>query len=98
MDLYKAMLVAECTEEEVSLLEKDDNFLHQVEVQYALEEYDLLVAHKTAIDISKNRGNAAPIQWKLSKLNKGRWDSKENVEDGFLNGNIQVNLIGKNNE
>jgi len=95
MGLYKAQLVSECTELEIVLLEEDKVFLKEIEQQYAISEYELLIKHNTAIDISKSRGNANPIQWKLSKLNPEQWASKDKETTLRVPEKIQINLIGK---
>lgn len=94
MVLYSAMVLAECTEEEISSIEQDEIFLKRVEQQYALEEYELLQAYEIATEIATNRGITSPIQWKLQKINPKRWDSGSNNMSEHQT-SIQVNLIGK---
>ncbi len=95
MELYKAELIAECTEVEIKEIAEDELFLKRIEQQYALEEYSLLMKHNVALEISKTRGNANPIQWKLSKLNPKRWDIKDKSLELRTPIPMQVNLVGK---
>ena len=95
MELYKAELISECSEEEIELLDKDKDFLKQIDQQYALSEYELLTKHNIALDIAKNKGSTNPIQWKLSKLNPARWDSRDKETTLNIPESIKVNLVGK---
>jgi hypothetical protein len=95
MELYRAELVAECTDEEIMLIEKDEIFMKKIQQRYALQEYELLLKHNTALDLAKSRGNATPIQWRLSKLNPSKWDSKDKELKIKPPEAIQVNLTGR---
>lgn len=95
MQLYKAQIYAQCTEEEIKLLDNDKNFLKQVEQQYALQEYELLLKHNNAIAIATEKGNASPIQWRLSKLNPNHYASKDKVIELKTPEALTVNLKGK---
>lgn len=97
MELYQAALMSACTPDEITILENDIEFKQKIEVQHALEEYDLLQKHNVAIETASFKGNASPIQWKLSRINKNRWDNgKESDTTSSINpSELTINLIGK---
>lgn len=79
MDLEKAYLIAECTDEDIKTLEKDEYFTRQLSVQRAIEERRLLEWHQKACKIAMKRGSASGIQWKLSKINPDKWGDKKDT-------------------
>lgn len=95
MSLFKAQLISECTDEEITILNNDEIFLNRIEQQYAIEEYALLLKHNSAIEIARDKGNANPIQWRLAKLNPDDWDSKDKTIKLETPQAIQVNLKGR---
>lgn len=98
MELFRAQLVAECTPEEIERMESDPSFLAKVEQQYAVEEYDLLKKHSTAMEIAIAAGKTAAIQWKLGKLNPIRWGNDEGQVLPPDLPNLRVNLVGVSND
>lgn len=76
MDLYKACIVSECTEDEISGIENDKAFEKRIEAIQARAEYELLEQHATACSEAAERGNASAIQWKLGKINP-KWENKD---------------------
>jgi len=94
MDLFSAALIAECTDEELETLENDPKFNKRIKIEYAIEEERLLNKHNTAIEEAVIKGNAHSVQWKLEKLNPGRWGNKESAKIPF-EGKVTVNLIGR---
>ncbi len=94
MDLFSAALIAECTDEELEKLEEDPKFNKRIKIEYAIEEERLLNKHNTAIEESVIKGNAHSVQWKLEKLNPGRWGNKESAKVPY-EGKVTVNLIGR---
>lgn len=95
MHFYQAALVAECSEEEIEEIERDELFKRKVSSHHAFEEYRLLQKHNTAIEEAVLRGNAAAIQWKLERLNPERWGNKETVRADH-DVHVEVSLVGKN--
>jgi len=95
MELYKAYLIAECTPDEIEILDTDKDLQRKIEITYAIAERDLLEKHNVALEISQLKGNTNPIQWKLARLNPNRWDSREKDLNVKLPEPVQVNLIGK---
>lgn len=77
MDIDKAHLIAECSEEEIALLDKDVDFNKKLEVYLAIAEKRLLKMHAKACRISAEKGSATGIQWKLSKINPDKWGDKK---------------------
>ena len=94
MELFRAELVAECTEKEIEKLEEDEEFRQQVEQHYALEEYNLLVKHNNAMNVAIMTGRTSAIQWKLERLNPRRWSSGEDDSSKSKPLKLQVNLVG----
>ena len=94
MALYESALLAECTEDEIELLEQDDVLVRRVRFEHAREEQRLLGNHNTAMDIAMERGNASPIQWRLERLNPRRWGAQNTEKDPYAKTNVNVNLIG----
>ena len=93
MELFRAMLVAGCTEKEIELIEKDIEFNELVKQYHALEEYNLLMKHKTAMDVAAVSGRTNAIQWKLERINPDRWSTAE--DKGIIElPNLQVTLKG----
>ena len=77
MSLYDSMIVAECTEEEITQLNADQQFLKKVELHQRLEERALLEKFNTAIEANLKYGNTKALEKKLAKLNPDRWDDKK---------------------
>jgi len=94
MELYKASLVAGCSEEEIEQLENDKVFKLKIEAYKAISEKELLDRLEDAMDIAVDRGNSSAIQWKLERLNPKKWGSKEMDRD-FINPNITIELAGR---
>jgi len=93
MELFKAELVAECAPDEIEAFEKDPVFMEDVERAYAIEEFNLLQKHQTALSIAIMSGRANPVQWKLGKINPKRWGTNE--EKSIVPHTIpEINLVG----
>ena len=97
MELFQAELVAECTTKEIETIDKDKKFLERVNQYYAIEEYDLLVKHNNAMALAAVTGKTGAIQWKLERINPGRWGKEE---EGVLKNipNLTVSLVGVTSE
>lgn len=86
LSFFKSCLCAECTEEEIEILEKDTQFQKNIEIKKSISEYNLLRKHDTALEVAKMKGNATPIQWRLSILDPGKYgdrlslDAREKVD------------------
>lgn len=72
MSLSKAFIVSGCTIEECQYFEKDVSLQRILTFTTAKAELDILEQHKTARGIAASKGNAAPLQWMLGKLDP-RW-------------------------
>ena len=95
MDLYSSMILAECTEAEITLLEADEEFLQKVKLKQYMEEYSLLEKFNTALNFAVGKGNTKPIELKLSKLNPDRWGKKEETHAPLPLQGVTINLNGK---
>ena len=82
MDFTTSSLVAECSEPELTALEEDIEFQRRISIEMALEEHRLLSKHNAVIEEAAIRGNGAPIQWRLEKLNPRRYGNKESGGTG----------------
>ena len=87
------MLVAGCTEKEMAAIEKDVKFNNVVKQYHALEEYSLLIKHKTAMDVAAISGRTNAIQWKLERINPNRWSVAEDKGPIELP-NLTINIKG----
>ena len=95
MDLYSSMILAECTEAEITLLEDDEEFLRKVKLKQYMEEYKLLEKFNTALNFAVGKGNTKPIETMLSKLNPERWGKKEEIIPPPPLTGVTINLNGK---
>ena len=73
MDKYKSLLAAECTQEEIDILEEDKEFTNRIEWLQAKEVSVLLEKLQTVIEINKPRGISTEIRWLLGKLDAPRF-------------------------
>ena len=73
MDKYKSLLAAECTQEEIDVLEDDKEFTNRIEWLQAKEVSVLLEKLQTVIEINKPRGISTEIRWLLGKLDAPRF-------------------------
>lgn len=80
MDFYKSAICASCTKGEIEQLEKDEQFQNIIEVHKAIVEKELLVDHQSIIEDAVLKGNAAPLQWKLERLNPGQWGNRTKID------------------
>lgn len=97
MDVYKAQLVANCTQEEIDKMDNDVEFLSRVELHKAVKEKDLLEMHDTAINTAKEKGDTRGIQWRLEKLNPKYSNTlKINATGKMINENINHSEEEKN--
>ena len=94
MDFFSSAILAECTDEEIEVLEEDAAFTRRIRIQEVFEEKRLLEKHNTAIEEAVIKGSAAAVQWKLEKINPGRWGNKEK-DKGKFEGKVTVNMIGR---
>jgi len=87
IEIYRAEILAGCTEEEIELLDKDAHFQQRLKEYEILEEYELLEKHQDGMDIALERGNTSAAQWKLERINPNKWGlqkQKVDVEFGKL--------------
>lgn len=75
---------------EILRLEKDPEFLREISITEKILEKDLLQMHDQAVLTAMEKGNAAPIQWRLSCINPVRWGGKTN--DGGP-ADLDLNLV-----
>lgn len=80
MDIDRAYILAELTQQEIESFEKDTTFQKEVDTTTAILEKNLLERHKDAIEIAILKGNSKPIEWMLGKISPEKWgDKKEDI-------------------
>ena len=96
MDFFSSAIVATCTSAETELLENDTDFQYRILEQQKIAEYELLRRFEQANRIAVKKGNAAPTQWKLGKINKNRWGDDKGI-DSFNSRELPgtIVLVGK---
>jgi hypothetical protein len=77
MELERAMIAMGCSVEECALIRADGKLQEQLSFWETRSEFDALQLHQTARKIAANKGNGAPIQWYLEKINKPRWGTQD---------------------
>ena len=93
MELYRAELITECTEEEIDDIERDKTFSRRIEIHEAICEKELLEKLEDAIDIAADKGKSSAIQWKLERINPRRWGNKEAEGRNIYLKNLAIELI-----
>lgn len=94
MDNHTAYLYASCTPDEIEELEGDETFQNQITAKVAALEYSLLQQHEQVIALAVERGQAAPLQWKLERVNPGRWGtSNKQSEVPIVIPSIVINKV-----
>jgi hypothetical protein len=94
MDFYTAALSASCTKKEIEELEQNEEFQSTIEINQAILEKDLLEQHDRVSEIASERGQAAPLQWKLERVNPSRWGGRTKIEtDKPLVGELTINMV-----
>jgi len=78
IDKYEAVLLAECTDDEIEELNNDVTFNKRVEFNRARKEADLLEMHDEAIRIAVDKGDSKPIQWRLEVLKPDKYSKTVN--------------------
>lgn len=81
LDAEEAYLAAECTEEEIEVLKKDEVLQRSIEIHKLMEEKRLLKLHKKAMEIAAGKGNTQGIQWKLSKMKPVKWGDGKRTDE-----------------
>lgn len=84
LTLYKSMLIAGCTSDEMSLIENDDQYLRRIETLNAIYEHDLLKHIERAIAINVNMGKTTEVRWMLERINPEKWGQKSSVNNDII--------------
>lgn len=96
MEWDRAALVAECTLDEIDVLESDADFMRKLSINDAILEKNLLAKHDLAMDEAITKGSAAAVQWRLERINPGRWAHKDSSHPiAAVQGDVVINLVGK---
>jgi len=94
MEPIEAQFVSECTVEEMDEIDQDESFVKKIRNYQALAEYSLLQKHEAAMLSQLSEGKTAAAQWKLERLNPGKWGKEDsNKQTDPLN--LNVTLTGK---
>lgn len=73
MDLYEATLLAECSDEQIELLNNDEIFQKRVLYNEHIKEKELLEMHDEAIRMAIEKGDTKGIQWRLEKIKPAKY-------------------------
>ena len=87
--LDTACLAIGLPEKTIDLINNDPKLLKDFEIVQAKAEIDLLSLHTETMTIASLKGNAAPIQWRLERMNPKRWGGKTDVN---VSDDIDLNL------
>lgn len=85
MDLNSSMIVSQCTNDEMELLESDEGFIREIKFRQHLMEAELLDKHRLGRNLAVTKGNTKPIEWMLERVNKERWSSKSDSGNEAIN-------------
>jgi len=77
MELKRAFLLAECSDEDIEQIESDEEFMTKIDKYQVYAERKMLELHAKACQIAATKGNTTGMQWKLGKLNPDRWGEKK---------------------
>lgn len=92
MDFHTSCLASMLTEDEEDILSEDEAFLRQIDIEGAQLERGLLTRHDTASRKAEVRGGTSALQWKLEKINPGRYSGKDK-DSGMFNGKVSINVV-----
>lgn len=76
MSWRDAALACAIPDDEVRALEADSAFAREIQITERVLERDLLQLHDQAIAVAVEKGNGAPLQWRLACINPTRWSGK----------------------
>ena len=79
MQWESACLAHGLSQEDIDLLADDADFQRRIIIQDNMHEMELLETHNKICQVAEEKGQASPIQWKLERLNPGKWGGKTNV-------------------
>lgn len=80
MDLESAMLIAECSDEEMDIIKKNDSLQRSLKITSKMFELDLLSKLTTAMGENLKFGTTADAKWFLERINSTRWGNKANIK------------------
>ena len=93
MPLYSAEILAECTQEEIDILEKDKEFQRTVEWHRHNETKRLLETMDRVIDSNTSKGVSTELRWKLAHLDPTSYgDASAKLALSAKDGNKKFNL------
>lgn len=78
IDLDRAFIYSECTDEDIEKLKKDVLFNKELQIRQIMEEKHLLQEHRKALKKQTNKGITTGTQWKLAKINPEKWGADSN--------------------
>lgn len=73
MSKFDSMIAAECTQQDIDILDKDEEFSHRLDFLQKKEESELLKDIDDIIKFNKGKGISTEIRWKLGKLDPVRF-------------------------
>ena len=73
MDSYSSMIAAECTQDEIDMLNDDKDFMSRVMWVQKKEVSNLLERLQSVMTINQGRGISTEIRWLLGKMDSSRF-------------------------
>ena len=73
MDVYKACLYAQLTDEQIEQLDADPEFTARIRYEEAAAIHDILVAQDACMKGNLRTGQSTESRWLLSKLDRKRY-------------------------
>jgi tRNA U34 5-carboxymethylaminomethyl modifying enzyme MnmG/GidA len=93
MPLYAAQICAECTPEEIELLNKDEDFIKRINWNKQNEVRRLLERMDTILDKNSSKGISKELIWKLGKLDPKTYGDNSKVTLSNEEGEKKFNLV-----
>jgi len=98
MDVVSSMIVAQCTADEIEILNDDIEFSNKVLFHSKHLEMKLLDNHRTGRVFAASRGNTHGVEWMLERINKDKWGNKIDDGTGTVINNVNIYLPKKDSE
>ncbi len=73
LDLTKAIIAAGCSVEEAEIFRNDESLRDRVIYRHAIAIKDALELHQIVRKTAADKGNGAPLQWFLERMDPERW-------------------------
>lgn len=92
MDALSAMICAECTDEEISSLDTDNDFQRQIKLVSKLEEMRMLEGFERARANNLSMNDTRDTRWMLEKINPDRFGAGFKKSSGKNVASIRIDF------